>query len=382
MHWITTDNRLSECWRYLSRYSNLDIAENRIRTLFPHATGRSDVANVKKQALQISACLFQAQEYFETSVGASLLTKPVLIYYGTVALASAVMLLRGGGEFALDRLRQSEENKSHGARFTTNSSNSSIANGDRLLRETFVEPLEKGFLSNFYRTLPENQIIFAPRTDFGLLLSKRLDRVGSEAKLEYQRICKKRSLLQLFAEIPDLRNIAVSVGAPHTAAGWHRVEYQTNSKIFKQLWGFQSESMDAHHSILSSFKIRAGDSHLLDFIESPDQKGGIVTLTAHEAFSLDLSWPEMRRDSNWRDIYYAETHSGPEFACLLQIQFGLSMLARYYPDVWTRTLDSNGTSANYIKQLLDVSTLRIPNLALNEMAGEDYFFSTLPVPWH
>jgi hypothetical protein len=75
------------------------------RLLSIHSLASSDASNAKKQAKQIAACVRQAEEYFRAARAVSIVTRPLLLYYGCSALASAQILWKGTGDVSLDKMR-------------------------------------------------------------------------------------------------------------------------------------------------------------------------------------------------------------------------------------------------------------------------------------
>ena len=77
---VRTGNIERETWRYLNLFSN-----------------KSYVSRVVKEEAareQIVACIEQAQEIFSLAKSASILTKPVLLYYGMQRLAKALIFMK------------------------------------------------------------------------------------------------------------------------------------------------------------------------------------------------------------------------------------------------------------------------------------------------
>lgn len=96
MEWITSENTYEESWRRLLEFANVELAMEAISGFHGEPT-KSTLPNYRKQAEQARVALLQAREYFEAAKASSLYTQPNHLYYGSVALSTACMLIRGDG---------------------------------------------------------------------------------------------------------------------------------------------------------------------------------------------------------------------------------------------------------------------------------------------
>lgn len=60
--------------------------------MLAHSVPKDQRPNVLKQATKIRYCLLQAKEYRDAAEGASLATKPLLLYYSVMSLAFSARL--------------------------------------------------------------------------------------------------------------------------------------------------------------------------------------------------------------------------------------------------------------------------------------------------
>jgi len=77
--WLRTNNPEREVWRYLSLFSNKSYIDKLVK---------------EKAKDQIVSCVRQATEFYSLSKSASILTKPILLYYGMQRLAKALIFLK------------------------------------------------------------------------------------------------------------------------------------------------------------------------------------------------------------------------------------------------------------------------------------------------
>lgn len=101
------------CWSCIRRFHNVDFVRDLICKLQKPPIKQKN--NTRKQAEQIKYCLIQAKEYYDAAQAVSLATKPVLMYYSTMSLALAEILLKQDGDSSLDRAR--EQHAHHGLTF-------------------------------------------------------------------------------------------------------------------------------------------------------------------------------------------------------------------------------------------------------------------------
>jgi site-specific DNA-adenine methylase len=108
---LTSGNPKAEIWRFLRYFLHGPTIETLIQEI---QSVKGYEADVKKQAEQIAYSIRQAEEYFKASDNVSLITRPLLLYYGIATLSRALVLLKRNGEYSLDYLRKKRKHKHHG----------------------------------------------------------------------------------------------------------------------------------------------------------------------------------------------------------------------------------------------------------------------------
>ena len=137
-----------------------------------------------------------------------------------ISLGSAIMLLLGTGDKALDKLRQDKNNNNHGLDFTTSVNAASCQKGFNILTNSFTEVRNNGFFLQWYSTLP--QVI----PSYGEVISQNAqggkgvrigrEKIGEDQNLSSEKIVGyKTSILETLKYLPDLnsslRNYEVTV---------------------------------------------------------------------------------------------------------------------------------------------------------------------------
>jgi YaaC-like Protein len=119
---IQNANPAQYAWFSLRRFHNVRFTAERISKI--HQVPAKHVKNVEKQADQIRFFLIQAKEYFDASKTVTLVTRPVLLYYSAMCLATAEILFKHSGDSSLDCAR--DKHKHHGLTFVNKHSKRTI----------------------------------------------------------------------------------------------------------------------------------------------------------------------------------------------------------------------------------------------------------------
>lgn len=381
MDWIVTDDISKEAWRRLMEYANNEIVVDRISQIHGKPTPKT-LGNYKKQAAQARACVLQAQEYYSAARLASPYTSPNHIYYGNVCLATLTMLICGTGVMALDILRRDSKNSHHGLDFTVGCNANSAKTGICLLENSYCEILRHGHFANWYKCLPASFEVSAviKHANGGI---GRLGRttVGGSAMRPYSEVIgRKFCLLNLAKDFPDLSADLARLGikGDYTRAD-HYVE--SNVKTGDRTDTFLLHDLDTANkeSVLSKFATESRGAESFEYLENPP--GAIVRFRMNEKNGLFFSWPDSRETLNHDTIFYGHDLYWPEIVDLYLCSYQLSMLSRYFPDIWTSCIESQGKAAKLVELLIDVQLNKFPILALGILSGVETVISTHRAPW-
>jgi hypothetical protein len=381
MEWITTDNASAEVWRRLLEFANPEFAVERIAALHGTARNSSEERNYRKQAEQIRVCLLQGQEYFDAARTSSPYTSPNHLYYGMVSLASAVMLVNGDGKHSLDYLRTDQDSKSHGLDFTLGVPAKSAGKGLTLLENSYVKVMPAGHFRNWYSTLPEHdkQYCFRVRRN-GYAENRSLDVFGYSRWDRFEWLAgRKRTLLGALTGMPDLLQNLRRLGVPVAASRCLlQVEYRDEAveRVKYTLHSTRSES--EADAILESFRIPAQHHERAEVV-----RHGPAALAALDCSAglFAFYWPNSRTTLTGDEIAYAENFWLREIGDAYIAAFALSMLARYYPDVWVTCLDSHASAAKVAEAFVAVYLTKFPVLALSRMLRDIVIVSTQRPFW-
>ncbi len=382
MLWVTTQDTSAETWRRIMEFANTDLTIDALSRLHGIAGTNSLKSNYKKQAKQIRVSILQAREYFSAAESSSVITSPNHLYYGMVSLAAAIMLLCGDGEKALDKLRRTPGNRHHGLDFSTNVSASTCGQDLKIFRESQVVVRRDGFFLNWYRTLSDIALQYAitvtpPMTTRGT--------VGHEKLLSPTNIAgTKRSVLDLVSHLPDL----------YTDLGQYGVQIavsRTNMKVTKPdptklnatyEWRIHGAATPDHlQDILAAFRAPTRFASAFTTTATESSKSCLVTFAVADADTM-FSWPSIREDLNNDQFIYGDNLNTHEIVDAYLATYALSMLSRYFPDIWIECIDSHCKAASLIQRLISVLLRKFPVMALAALAHDDVVISTHKPPWH
>ncbi len=387
MTWITTDNIAAETWRRLHEYTNIELTVDAIEQRHGKPRDKSRERAYKKQAQQIRVSILQAKEYFDAATESSLFTSPNHLYYGAIALSSASMLLLGDGRLSLDQLRKDSANAHHGLRFTTGANSTEAANGLGLLKNSFVEILATGHFRNWYLSLPTHSAVFAyvtHRLENATQTNREIR--GFDPHASFKSLTgRKYSALALINWLPDLAlelpRYGVTIAMSRTT---HKVEVGKNQKAI-HTWLFHggAHSIAARDEILERFKIDSRHENHLTWQFEENAVSGIVRIEQDPGEKdMHFEWPSCRESLSHNTISYAHSIDTPEVVDSFLFLYQLSMLSRYFPDLWISCLESQCRAAKLIEQSVDVLKKKFPTLILSLLAQDDIVISNHRAPWY
>lgn len=385
--WITVEKPSLEVWRRLFEFCNQEIATNAIAEIHGGPSVK-DRANYRKQADQIRVAILQAKEYFDAAERATVFTRANHLFYGTVSLCSAVMLLRGGGDKSLDRLRSSPLNRSHGLGFSLGANAASCALDVNLLALSFVEIQTQGFFQLWASELPSFEEVYATMTEIRGSSKSSNKRVAGLHKLTPVRTLagQKFTLLELLSSQPDLFVELQRIGiAPVGSRVSFDVEIVrgegllTKAKLDWRLHGANNEA--DLFKILEEFRFPPALVPQVHVIHLDGSAGCQILVSIDDISNSDFKFPGIRETLTGVHVSYA-TANIHQLAEAYMLAYGLSMLSRYFPDIWVKTIESRCKSAQMIEWFLAVLASRIPRLCLSLLSSAHIVVSTNRAPWH
>ena len=84
---------------------------------------------------------------------------------------------------------------------------------------------------------------------------------------------------------------------------------------------------------------------------------------------------------NHDTISYADILPTHEIIDLYLVAYQLSMLSRYFPDIWVRCIESQCRAAKLIERATEIIAKKFAVLTLSMLRGEETVISTHREPW-
>lgn len=396
---ITSENPLSQIWKFLRFFLDPDFASERMRQIQEIPEGEH-VANVKKQAKQIGYCIRQAEEHFQSSSQVGLATRPILLYYGAVSLSQALVLLKRDGTYSFDMLRKKGKRIDHGLKLVRGlAANVRPSKGPEAFFSSLQcdcptntissEPSERntplGHFSLFYQALVPSVIqkhvkIRDSRKDMFLESDEPLN-CADVLPLD-SLINNRFNSLAILKTLPDMYLILGKLNIKaELCPGNLKVEvvmsYKKNDEGKEELdkghtkYDFFIDSIlpDQKRSFVSLFKERNSKIQLeAEFKRNVHFKYIVEHCPPHSARKTYL--PDIVEDISGRKFYILRPDTYlPEPAAHLVLLYCLGIVSRYYPDIWMRAIDENVQIAELTDSLLNIIYRKFPNLILDQMTS-------------
>jgi hypothetical protein len=386
---ISSENPIEQIWKLLRSFRDIPSVSDKIRNIRGVQKGKYDT-DIKKQAKQIAYCVRQAEEYFHASSQVGLPTRPNLLYYGAVSLSQALVLLRQDGNYSLDARRKKLKHNHHGLDLERGLAERACqdAGTENFLRliqcKCHIENNTPwGQFSLFYQSLVpcaygiETEIHDQDKSAF---LHRHVPQPCADKLPLDSIILKPLNVLDLIKSLPDLYFALQQLGIqPDLCRGSMKGtvirRYKKNEQGDEQL-----EKIAYNYDIFVDGVTIEQKNHLLNFYK---ERNPNITLQADLGSNIhlrltqeiapsaepDLGYcPDIADDINGHEFYILKPEVYiPEPATHFVLLYCLGMLARYYPDIWMRTIDENVQIAELTDSLLNIIYRKFPNLILDQM---------------
>ncbi len=391
---IVSDNPSKQVWKYLRFFQDMSYTAD-IHRVYMSIPKESKIhqANIKKQATQIGYCIRQAEKYFNASEVVNLPTRPLLMYYGAVSLAQALLLLKRNGMYAFDTIE--EKHKRHGLELSLAIRNDSYSSAESFLSAIKCRCQENGFFPLFYDTLVAGAIhvqqeihnfvpnTFGPRdwaTTVGLL-------PWPDSLKQEQLLTTPLSVLDLIKILPDMVFFLNELGiqpnlcqgsvksslANHYSSPDHGVVLQKSVLTVHYFIDNLTQDQKVHFlqmyegapniNTAPDFGLETPYIHLQSVIEA-QSFGGAVDLEDTAKVIDDINGAKYY-------VLYPETFVS-EPAAFLLILYCLGMLSRYHPHLWMKAIE-NSRLAELTDFMLNIIHKKFPNLILDQMTETRHY---------
>ncbi len=361
-------------WYKLRAFQNAELTTDHLCRL--HMLPASQRDNARRMAVQVRVCLLQAQEYFEAARNSTLATRPVLLYYGMMALALAEVLVKQDGESRLERLREK-----HGAHGLTLHANGKIGPSiplSDLGRRLHALPQANsagrfGTFEVWRQSIRESPIPARVTESFpsgGSQAGPRIAFAGADSD-DAHLPDSGCSLLAALCALPQLEEVLAQFGvlgslirATLEKEVRHAVDGSETGQLRLTVHPAPTGLCDA---FCSRIKFLPEAVNLLQIIELPN--GMILTapLQPDPERQLIRQLPSaVTLSEKYSHFYVGDWSLGESGAFYIALHI-CGNLARYYPEIWIDHIDRASQLCVVVDRLCEVALRRLPLLTAMEL---------------
>ncbi len=340
--WVTTNNSEREIWRYLQLFSKESYV--------------SKLVKEKRATDQITSCIRQAREIYSSSRSTSLLTKPVLLYYGMQRLAKALIFLRNPNVDLNDL-------KHHGL------SGRGISDKIEKFLDNRIPKNKKGIFPEFSKWTTKNNILLK-KTVYGEGDYQHTDFFVHECKIPDFLKASEFKVYDLFSLIPELRDLFVHFKMKNDllVLCYMDVRQHPDGKTDNLL---TVEKKIEFASLKTGFPT-IGKYNILK--EYPDR----FILESTLMDKIEIPSPLVQSETKI-PFLITSTNSSNRISDMnvhLILMFFLCHIARYKAPLLKDILEGQGRSefSALIEKFIEVSETKFPKLILDELEEQYFMF--------
>lgn len=350
---ITTNDIEKEVWTYLELFSIKDYTRNKLFEIHKNLT--SD--ELREKSLLINSCINQAKEYYTAAKSVTMLTKPLLLYYGMYSLAKALIFLNNP-KINLDIL------KHHGLKVIK------ISDDPEEFLNTNVKIHKIGIFHHLIKYTLTNRCVISGKEIKTLSTSTISFPFNScFSKLDRERLFNLR---ELFMSIPELFEIFRSLEIQNFNLLKIHIDLQKNiSNNYSRILAINTtgnktitpEFLYSKFPELNKekeyYEIESREEYL---VFKRSQHGNFDTLIPKrlvQSLSQELFLILMDKPISNINLHF-------------MIMFLLGYIVRYKPPLWLEVLKT--TYKSIIDKFIISSERKFPHIILNELLKTNYHF--------
>jgi hypothetical protein len=370
---IIHDSNIAQySWRRLAQFHNIEFTAKHISNL--HGLNSKQIGNAKRQAEQIKYCLIQAKEYFDASMNVTLATRPLLLYYCTMSLALAEILIKQTADSRLSKLR--ENHNCHGLSLTmvtSSTTTDSLTNvSNQLVAKAQIDQHgnPKGTFEVWRQSAREFPLGGYFTSRHGLAFTKGYRALFGPSDEPPPSLPNTGiSLHQCLTNLPYLAD---------TLARWSSRlemvratvanEMNNDTKQYSCTISIHPVSADLFDLFTSLCIMHPELVNHINITELPS--GCIIQWDPSQPFGA--SFPHATCITDQDTFFTCSKENLGEFGYLYISLHILGNFARYYPDFWIKHIEANSPLANTVDDLCNNALNRLPLLALSELSRTYY----------
>lgn len=342
-------------WRYLDLFSQLAYLEK--------ATGSLKRANL------INLCLRQGKEYYQTSKEATVLTKPLLLFYGMLNLSKALILLRKPS-VTPDNFQY------HG--LTTKPKNGSPPATRRSLMPLWCR-VSGGVFPQLLRCGTKERYNMRATTGLRQVIIDKTTQYPRQPQLAEENVY---CVSEIIAVIPELFQLVLD----HT-------KIQPRMAQIHDFWFIQTEpgrTSPTQHPAARLTIRHDRQERIKETVRSFDKRQILKDWKLKEDYLNTFRYEIHSTQNTFHHPDIRETLFGeqfglfdsrrkmklPEIIMHYLLMFILGTAARYIPDLWCRVMEKKVNERIIVETFLNTSEIKFPLLLLRELRDELIYFRT------
>lgn len=358
LSFVRSENKVRSIWQYLKRYEDPAYVAKRIKDDFPsvNATLRS------KKAQHISDCVRQAEEYFKTASTSDLSIKPLILYYGMLDLAKALMLFGSNPLTLDDSTLKSEGLNSHGLSHATKK-----ATTDGLIRDDVNNLLEEFC---YTKADSKSSSVFSLLHECWSATNLPKDTKVILGDLLAAHPSTWRSYADHTSKAPKYFN--VKDGFRTTANGYEHF-FMFESTFSFDTYGFNVSTVDANNMFIQQQLPRLASHYIGDTVYSP-----YGYISKKIPTSLEEYQPVYRATTGESYTMADSIPGTPLHPIELEFltMFILGSLTRYAPQKWLKNVQYSGGGEMFVVEgVINSAPISFPKMVLEELDNREYTFT-------
>jgi len=347
LYTVQTSNIYKSIWAYLGRFKSKIYVKD---TLNNQIIKNKNL--IEKKSEDISYLIKQSEEFFNSSLTASISIKPLIIYYGILGLAKA-LIISGDNNFTLEKFID----KNHGLSVKPIDDNEKEkkARFSNSLIEEFCYIKRDGIYPLFRSCYCENKISHNTKISFKMLLSL----IGENWQKYFD----------FFKECPNVLECWKPVNGGVKTLNDSKQLFNIDKLINNYYLSFFKKNKETQEEAL--FRIFPN-------LNNNYQKYGESSyITKNDVFSLDyvIYVTETEDQKFFAFIQPFSEFNLTDFDVYFLIFFILSNLCRYYQDKWFKIINYIDHYEFFlIENIFEIAQYKFPLLILRELENKDFVF--------
>jgi hypothetical protein len=340
---IRTDNPEKEIWRYLR--------------LFTHESYVEKFVKDERAKAQVISCLKQAEEIYSLSKSVSILTKPILYYYGMQRLAKALIFLKNP---TIDQRNLMHHGLSGGG----------VSSDIEKFLDSKIHVAETGIFREFSKLTTKNRILLT-KTVYNKEDYHHDESWVNDCEITEFLKSSEFKVRDLFLLIPEIICLL----------DYLDVE---NNLLIPCHFSIRQRSDGKFDNLLNIVKkldleaLKKKFPELNKYTVGKDESYGFIMMSKSED---NLAFPKQIVQAETGELFLINANSDNNAITDLNVHFLLTFLlshiARYKAPLLSEILEGRKKSENItlIEKFIETSETKFPKIVLDEIVGKYFVFN-------